>query len=80
MESSSNLVIISMAINGMGIGILAEHLVKKYIESGELREIKLDAPLGRNLFLVHHKNKRFSSGQRKAYQLCQNILTNEIQE
>lgn len=77
MESSSNLVVISMAINGMGIGILAEHLVQKYIESGELKEIKLDTPLERNLFLVHHKNKKFSSGQRKAYKLCEKILTQE---
>lgn len=78
MESTSNLVVISMAINGMGIGILAEHLVKKYLESGELKEIKLDTPLERNLFLVHHKNKRFSLGQKKAYNLCQKILTEEI--
>lgn len=75
MESSSNLVIISMAMNGMGIGILAEHLVQKYLDSGELKEIKLDTPLERNLFLVHHKNKRFSAGQKKAYQLCHKILT-----
>ena len=75
MESASNLVVIQLAKSGMGIGFLAEDVVKPYLESGELREIELDIPLERNLFLIRHITKRFTSAERKAYQICKAILT-----
>lgn len=75
MESASNLVIIQLAKSGLGIGLLAEDVVKPYLDSGELREIELDIPLERNLFLIRHITKRFTSAERKAYQICKAILT-----
>lgn len=80
MESASNLVIIQLAKSGLGIGFLAEDVVKPYIDSGDLREIELDIPLERNLFLIRHCTKRFTSAEKKAYQICYKILTEKTSE
>ncbi len=76
MESVSNMIIISMAIHNNGIGVLPYDIVKRYIDDGLIREIKIDAKLERKLCLIYHKNKRFTSIEKKTFNICQKILTN----
>lgn len=74
MESVSNMIIISMAMHNNGVGVLPYDIVKRYLDEGKIREIKLDTPLERKLCLIHHKNKRFTSIEKKAFNICQKIL------
>ena len=59
--SISNMVLLSLAVNGLGIAILPHDIVKKELENGTIKEIKLDTSLDRKLFLISHKNKKFNS-------------------
>lgn len=74
LESVSNNVILSMAIEGQGIGILPQAIARRFLQSGVIRQINLDTPLKRKLFLLSHKNKVFNTISLKAYRLALNIL------
>lgn len=74
LESISNNVILSMAMAGQGIGILPQAIARRFLQSGQIRQIELDIPLKRKLFLISHKNKAFNAIQLKAYNLALNIL------
>ena len=74
MESISNMILIAMAIHNAGLAILPYFIVKRYVDEGSLRIIDLDVPLERKLCLIHHKNKRFTTIQKKAYNLSLKIL------
>lgn len=73
-ESVSNNVIISMAINGLGIGILPNAVARRALNNGYIRRIELDTPLKRPLFLIHHKGKKFNKLTKKAYSIAQKVL------
>ena len=74
LESISNNVILSMAMAGQGIGILPQAIARRFLQSGQIRQIELDIPLKRKLFLISHKNKAFNTTQLKAYNLALSIL------
>jgi len=77
LESVSNNVILSMAMEGQGIGILPRAIARRFLQSGQIRKIELDTPLKRKLFLISHKNKMFSKTAKKAYDLALTILENK---
>lgn len=74
LESVSNNVILSMAMAGQGIGILPQAIARRFLQSGTIRQIKLDTPLKRKLFLISHKNKIFNNISSKAYKIGLSIL------
>lgn len=74
LESVSNNSILSMAIEGQGIGILPAAIARRWLTNGAIRKIELDTPLKRKLFLVTHKEKIFNKTCRKAYDIALNIL------
>lgn len=74
MESISNMIIISLVMKNKGVGILPYDIVKRYLDEGLIREIKTDTLLIRKLCIIHHKNKHFSSIEKKAYKLCEEFL------
>lgn len=74
LESVSNNVILSMAMAGQGIGILPQAIARRFLQSGQIRQIELDTPLKRKLFLITHKNKLFNKTTQKAYDLALTIL------
>lgn len=74
LESISNNVVISMALSGAGIGILPYALAKKYLDDGTLKEVKLEVPLERRLFIITVANKQFSKVAKKAYMICTTLL------
>ena len=67
MESISNMIIIALVMNNKGVGILPYDIVKRYLEDGLVKEIETDTPLVRKLSLISHRNKRFTSNEKKAY-------------
>lgn len=79
MESISNMIIIALAINNKGVGILPADIVKRYLDEGKLKEIETDTQLIRKLCLISHKNKRFTSNEKKAYQLCEKELKSRME-
>lgn len=78
MESVSNMIIVAMAIHNNGIGILPYHIVKRFVNEGSLQIIELDKKLERQLCIIHHKNKRFSIVERKAFKLTVKLLQNNV--
>ncbi len=74
MESISNMIIIAMAINNKGVGVLPYDIVKRYLDEGRLRVIDTNTELIRKLCIISHKNKRFTSNEKKAYQLVEKLL------
>lgn len=76
-ESVSNNAILSMAMEGQGIGILPSAIARKYILSGAIRRIELDTPLKRKLFLVRHKHKTFNKTCKRVYDMALTILENK---
>ena len=76
MESISNNSILAMAIDGQGIGILPQAVTRRSLKEGTVRQIELDVPLKRKLFLVSHKEKIFNRPCKKAYNLALHILEN----
>lgn len=77
LQSVSNNCILSMAMEGQGIGILPSAIARRFLASGQLRRIELDAPLKRKLFLVTHKHKTFNKTCQEAYKLALHILENK---
>lgn len=77
MESISNNSILAMAIDGQGIGILPQAVARRSLKEGTIRQISLDVPLKRKLFLVSHKEKIFNRPCKKAYNLALHILDNK---
>lgn len=73
-ESVSNNVIISMAMNGLGIGILPNAAARRAINNGFLRRIDLDTPLKRPLYLICHRGKKFNKLTKKAYLIASKML------
>ena len=78
MESISNKVILSIAVNGNGIALLPYEVVQKELEAGTVKEIELDVPLERKLFIINHINKKFTSTEKKTFLLCQKLLANRL--
>ena len=74
MESVSNNCILSMAIEGQGIGILPSAVCRNALTRGVIRRIELDVPLKRKLFIVTHKEKILNRPCKKAYNLALHIL------
>lgn len=79
MESISNMIIIAMTANNKGLGVLPYDIVKRYVDEGRLRIIETDTELLRKLCIISHKNKRFTSNEKKAYLLCEKILKSREQ-
>jgi len=73
-ESVSNNCILSMALEGEGIGILPAAIARRFLNNGSIRKIELDTPLKRKLFLVSHKEKIFNRTCKKAYDIALHIL------
>lgn len=70
-ESTSTTALINAAENKMGIAVLPFHLVKKQIDSGSLKEIKLKAlDFSRKLTIVYHKNKFLTSAMQDFIKIC----------
>lgn len=68
MESASNYVLITNAKAGLGITILPYYLVIDAINNGVLREVRIsDCEMKRDHFFICHKNKKFNTHQKKAY-------------
>lgn len=74
LESVSNNVIISMAMNGLGIGILPSAVARRALNNGFVRRIELDTPLKRPLYLISHRGKKFNKLTKKAFQIAQGML------
>lgn len=73
-ESICNNVIVAMAIENQGIGILPAATARRWLQEGKIRQIALDVPLKRKLFLVSHKNKTFNATAKKLYKIASTIL------
>lgn len=73
-ESVSNNCILSMAMEGQGIGILPAAIARRFLATGSIRKIELDVSLKRKLYLVSHKEKIFNPTCKKAYDIALNIL------
>lgn len=78
LESISNNVVISMALSGVGIGILPSTLAKKYLDDGTLKEIQLDVPLNRRLYIITTPLKKFNKISEKAFNICITLLKQGI--
>lgn len=74
LESISNNCILSLAIEGNGIGIVPAPIARRWLLNGKIRKIELDVPLKRKLFLITHKNKTMNASTLKAYNLAKEIL------
>ncbi len=77
LESISNNVVISMAISGTGVGILPIAIAKKYLDDGSLKQIKIDVPLNRRLYVITTNNKKFNKLTKKAFNICISMLRNK---
>ena len=73
-EAVCNSVILSMAIEGQGIGILPAATARRWLKEGVIRKIELDTPLNRNLYLVWHKNKTFNRTSSNLFEIAKHIL------
>lgn len=73
-ESICNNVILAMAIENQGIGILPAATARRWLKEGVIRQITLDVPLKRKLFLISHKNKTFNATSKKLYKIASTIL------
>ncbi len=71
MESISNQALISAAVRNLGVTILPESLLKRRIQSGELRRISVsDYEFTRNSYLIFHKDKSFGSVKKEILDYC----------
>ncbi len=65
--------IISAAVNGIGIAIISKRLVKRELQSGNLKEIQVPAvDLRRKFNIIHHKNKYITENMKLFFDLCKN--------
>ena len=70
MVSSSNSAIIASVAAGHGIAVLPIELTAGGIKDGLLREITTEEGFRREISLIYHKNKKFSSAVKNARDLC----------
>lgn len=62
-------------INGEGLTVISERLVKKELECGELHAVKIrDMNLMRSFSLAYHKNKYLSDSLRDFIESCTNYV------
>lgn len=74
-EANSNQTIINNCLEGNGIAILPKMLLEKYINEGELKEIKIDGySLEAETSLIWHKNKSFSNEIKRTIEICKSII------
>lgn len=79
MTSVSNMIIISMVLYNQGVAILPYDLVKKYLQTGQLREITIEnIELKRKLCVIYHKNKRFTATAKKALAISEQLLKEHL--
>lgn len=65
--------IISAAVNGIGVAIISKRLVKRELQSGNLKEIQVPAvDLRRKFNIIHHKNKYITENMKLFFDLCKN--------
>lgn len=74
LESVSNNCILTMTMEGQGIGIVPAAIARRQLALGTIRKIELDTPLARRLFLISHKEKIFNRTCKKAYNIALHIL------
>ena len=72
-SSSSHQNLLARAIQGDGVAILSQLLVKDEIYSGSIVEIPARFSLDRNFSIVWHRNKRLSAESRFFIQLCHEL-------
>ena len=77
MISSSNSVILSSVLAGLGAAVLPYELVLPYLKEGIIKEIVCDAVLERNITLILHKNKVLTDVQRQIISLCKKLKEEE---
>ncbi len=71
MESISNQALISAAVQNLGVTILPESLLRRQLQNGSLRKIKVfDYEFTRNSYLIYHKDKTFSSVKKEIFDYC----------
>ncbi len=74
-EANSNQTIINNCLEGNGVAILPKILLEKYINDGELKEIKIDGySLEAETSLIWHKNKSFSNEIKRTIEICKSII------
>lgn len=69
-ESISNYTIILSILKGIGIGILPYPLVRDYIINKQMKEIKVDCNLDRNLYIISLKGKTFTGLKKNVINIC----------
>ncbi|NLT19882.1 MAG: LysR family transcriptional regulator [Syntrophomonadaceae bacterium] len=70
-ESTSTTALINAAKNKLGIAVLPFLLVKEYIVSGSLKELKVNnMDLNRKLTIVYHKNKFLTTAMQDFIRIC----------
>ena len=71
MESISNEALISVAVRNLGVTILPKSLVKRQLNKGKLREIRVfDYEFTRNSYMIYHKDKTFGSVKKEIFDYC----------
>lgn len=75
LESMSHDAILSFLENNLGVAILPKTIVKKYLNNGILKEIKIkDITFERTSSIIIHRNKKLNRLQREVFNhLCSNI-------
>lgn len=75
LESMSHDAILSFLENNLGVAILPKTIVKKYLNNGILKEIKIkDINFERTSSIIIHRNKKLNRLQREVFNhLCSNI-------
>ncbi len=76
-ESVSTQAIIKAVIAGHGISVLPYLLVKQYLKSNEISEVKLtDVSFNRKFYIIYHKNKYLTNSARDFISICKNYGNN----
>lgn len=71
-ESTSTTALIKAAINRIGITVLPFQLIREYLDSGSLVELKIAGTnFSRKLTIVFHKNKIKNTAMKEFVKLCQ---------
>ncbi len=71
MESISNQALISAAAKNLGVTVMPESLLRRQLQSGKLRKIKVfDYEFTRNSYIIYHKDKIFSSVKKEIFDYC----------
>lgn len=76
-ESASTTAIINGVINNIGISVLPEKLVKRYIASGEVKPLRVEGlSFERSFKLIYHKDKLLTSTLREFMKICKSSEAN----